>query len=201
MTLSVVSLSPACGSYRHGPPSLHRVRRHSFPGFTATLQPSDTLVPSADAVVPLTFGLPSRRALFLFVWCMRPLTHQHRRIGFGSPSCFPLARRRARALPGFWVVLFAPAAIDHPLATSDSAACAATGLADGRAGAHLTAAAGVTATGGAVRRSALPGSAAGQRGARGEAQQQTQQHPLNGSHVGLQSRPHHNPPTGGDSDV
>ena len=70
-------------------------------------------------MVPLACGLPSRRALFLFVWRMRPLTRQRRRFGSGSPSCFPVCSWRARALPGFWVVLFAPAAIKDPASCSD----------------------------------------------------------------------------------
>ena len=75
MTIGVdaPAMFPPRSSYRHGPPSLSRVRgRPKFPGVvpscdrhSATMRPSDSPVPSAGAPVPLALGLPRCGSFFL----------------------------------------------------------------------------------------------------------------------------------------
>jgi len=80
------------------------------------MQPSDSLPPSATALVPLAGGLPRRGRLFCATVADDTCARQHvvrRRRVTGSPPNRKVSRR-GEGLPGSWAVLFVRAIVEHP---------------------------------------------------------------------------------------
>jgi hypothetical protein len=80
------------------------------------MQPSDSLPPSAPAPVPLAGGLPRCECLFYAPWaddtCTRRRVVRRRRVT-GSPLDRHVSRR-GEGLPGYGVLLFVRALVEHP---------------------------------------------------------------------------------------
>src|SRR5262249_50633822 len=87
-----------------------------FPDVNAPMQPSDSLPPSAPALVPLADSLPRCERLFCAHraddTCARKRVVRRRRVT-GSPRDRHWSRR-GEGLPGSWAVLFVRAMVEHP---------------------------------------------------------------------------------------
>ena len=87
-----------------------------FPDVTAPMPRSDSLPPSAMALVPLADGLPRCGRLFCTPQGrrhVRPQRAVRRRRGTGSPPDRD-GSRRGEGLPGYGTVLFIRAMGEHP---------------------------------------------------------------------------------------
>lgn len=78
------------------------------------MRPSNSLSPSAAAPVPLAFGLPRERVLVRSRARRTPADSAL--AGDGSPALryTGVFSWRDQGLPGYWAVLFARAAVEHP---------------------------------------------------------------------------------------
>ena len=105
---------PSRRSHSHGPPLLGRVRVASkFPDVNAPMQPSDFL-----ASVSRDFGSPRQRPTSmqeLVLSRLRMLLRTRSASETGHRlSEKPVRSRKGEDLPGYWVILFMRAVVQHP---------------------------------------------------------------------------------------
>ena len=87
-----------------------------FPDVVAPMQPSDSLPPSATALVPLACGLPRCGRFFCASEADNTCARERvvrRRLVTGSPQNRDEARR-GEGLPGYGAILFVRAMVEHP---------------------------------------------------------------------------------------
>ena len=111
-------MGPFRSAHRHGPPLLGRVQETSlFPDVIARMQPSDSLLPSATAPVPLASSLPRGGRLFCASCGRRHVRSQTCRAsetGHRLSATPVLSARRSEGLPGCEAILFVRAVVEHP---------------------------------------------------------------------------------------
>ena len=116
--VKALTMGPFRSAHRHGPPLLGRVQETSlFPDVIARMQPSDSLLPSATAPVPLASSLPRGGRLFCASCGRRHVRSQTCRAsetGHRLSATPVLSARRSEGLPGCEAILFVRAVVEHP---------------------------------------------------------------------------------------